>query len=154
MNYLGISFFSGGFQYVVYSGTADNYSFVERVKCTNPAPERIREWTEWIYDSLSEIHLRCDIGRAGYKLHYNLMKKNDLLAHGVPVGVLGYFCSKKSIPIEGYTVQKIRGDAFLALPKKTNSLNWVDQNFNDGQKYWNNDAKYATAIAIHRCINS
>lgn len=150
MKVMGISFFSGGFQYAIMEKTDASTSFIERVKCVNPAPDRIRECSEWIYDTLDEVCARHELSRIGFKLHFSLKSMKDLYAHGAPVGILGYFCSEKSIPLEGYTVGKIKSYKFLELPKGTKTLDWLDENHKDNGLYWDNNARYALAIAYRR----
>lgn len=152
MKVMGISFFGGGLHYAILEKTGDEFHFIERTKCTNPSPERIRESSDWIYDTLDEMCGRHDISKIGFKLHYDLSNIKDLYSHGAPVGVLGYFCSEKNIRLEGYTVKKINGYKFLSLPKGTKTLNWLDSNHKDGNKYWDNNARYSVAIALHRAM--
>jgi len=154
MNRLGISFFSGGFQYSLFRIDGGNIQFVERIKCTNPAVDRIRESSEWVYNALDELNGRHPIDRIGFKLHFNLNSMKDFYSHGAPVGVLAYFCAEKNIPLEGYTVSKIKGYRFLNLTRGTKTLDWIDQNHKDAGMYWDNNARYSTAIAVHRCQES
>lgn len=154
MKTLGISLFSGGFQYAIIEKNGDCVSLLERNKCVNPAGDRLRESSEWFYGSLEEICQNHDISKAGFKTHYKLMKVDDLYAHGAPIGVLGYFCSNQNIPVEGYTVRKIKSYKFLKLPRGTDSFNWVKTNKNDGNPYWSNEAVYAVAIALHRGLDN
>lgn len=147
---MGISFFTGGFQYSILEKADDNISFVERAKCTNPAPGRIRESSEWIYSTLEEISTRHTLKRIGFKLHYDLTTMKALYAHGAPVGVLGYFCAEKNIPLEGFTARKIKSYRFLNLPKKSQTFDWLDSNHRDTGPYWDDNARYSFAVAFRR----
>lgn len=62
--------------------------------------------------------------------------------------MLAYFAAEQNIPIEGYTVRLIKGYRFLGLPKGILTLDWVDANHRDGNKYWDSNSKYAVAIAL------
>ena len=111
---------------------------------------QIRETANWFHDTFDEIFRRHTISSVGFKAHYDLKRRKDLYAHGLPVGVLASFCAERDLPIEGFTVQKIKGYKFLDLPKGTQTLSWVDLNHNDTNMYWNNDARYCISVALER----
>lgn len=152
--FAGFSFSSKGFQHAISEVKTDgSYRIIERELSRNPAPGLIRESANWLHDNFEEIFQRHDIARVGFKAHFKLMTINDLYAHGLPIGVLASFCAERDIPVDGFTVGKIKSYKFLGLNKGENTLTWVDAELHDAALYWTNDAKYSVAIASHLAIS-
>jgi len=144
---LGVNFVAKGVHLCVCGPVNGGFNLVTHERFFVPATNDTLNKLDSLHTKIQDVVQLSNIRRIGLKVHYNLQSQHDLFNHGAPVGVLALVAEAHGCEFHSYTKRKLTSAKSFSLPKGTNVVDYVSNNFQDGSPHWQEPAKVAFLAA-------